>query len=181
MNALEKAGCPFERRHFSCEDCPCPSYGYFEPSQGVVVCANHVQGKAGLLETLRHELIHAYDYCTKSFAFSAIKAVSSTTSSHTTTCAMTGDQRNDIQLACSEIRAASMSGDCRWVNEFLRMNWGRSLLAPFRGQHDSCVKRRAILSLTNAHHMSSDKAEDLVDRAFPACIRDYSPFVAFPY
>ena len=101
-----------------------------------------------------HELIHAYDYCTKDF-----------------------DPKTDgPAMACTEVRAASLSGDCRWRNEFLRGHW----LAG-KGHHRECVRRRAVLSMKMHGWTEEGQAEAMVDQALPACLEDYSPFVAFPY
>lgn len=48
-----------------------------------------------------HELIHAYDYCRANLVL-----------------------ENCRHHACTEIRAASLSGDCDFFNELKRGNWG---------------------------------------------------------
>lgn len=57
---------------------------------------------------MTHELIHAYDFCRSEF-----------------------DLGGAGGRACSEVRAAHLSGDCGVLNEFMRGNWGG--LVPFKG------------------------------------------------
>lgn len=62
--------------------------------------------------TLVHELIHAYDFCRAKIDFD-----------------------NCAQHACTEVRAASLSGECGYLHELFR---GHSNIA---NGHQICVKR----------------------------------------
>ncbi|KAJ1672908.1 Mitochondrial inner membrane protease atp23, partial [Spiromyces aspiralis] len=69
------------------------------------------------------------------------------------------------------IRAASLSGDCRWLREINRGHYG------FIKQHQKCVKRRAILSiLNNPSCKSKEDAERAVNKVFNSCFTDTRPF-----
>lgn len=96
-------------------------------------------------EAILHELIHYYDWCTVKIDWNNIKHV-----------------------ACSEIRAAHLSGDCSLTNE---INRGRI------GSFKSCVRRRALLSMTlkfpNIHALELGNE---VDRVFDQCFADTAPF-----
>ena len=62
-------------------------------------------------------------------------------------------------MACSEIRAARLSGDCDLMQEVLRGNFMYSL--------EKCVKRRAKLAV---------QEKDCVDVMFSKCFNNKEPF-----
>ena len=62
------------------------------PGKGVSVCHNHIQTRTEMENLLAHELIHAYDDCTRRKM----------------------DWMDVRHHACSEVRAANLSGDCHW-------------------------------------------------------------------
>lgn len=92
--------------------------------------------------TLRHELIHAYDGCPTPIDLTDCKSV-----------------------ACSEVRAASLSGECDFLMEMRRGRFG--------GFRD-CVKRRAGLSVS-MHGFKVD-VNDCIESVFDECINNKSPF-----
>ena len=81
---------------------------------------------------------------------------------------------NCRQRACSEIRAANLSGDCRWSRELLRGNWR------VRGQHRECVERRAILSLQGCMACKDQDIGKVIKEVFEVCINDTEPFIDVP-
>jgi inner membrane protease ATP23 len=99
-------------------------------------------------DTMTHELIHAFDDCTANVNW-----------------------KNPRHVACSEIRAAALSGDCKFTREFARGNLG------FIKHFQTCVKRRAILSLEP--HAGKDAAR-LVESVWEPCFRDTCPFDEIP-
>lgn len=100
-----------------------------------------------------HELIHAYDHCR----------------------AADLDWTNCEHHACSEVRAASLSGDCHFKQEVLRGNVG------FRGQHQRCVRRRAELSVAmNPYCSAAGRAKQAVEAVFEPCFADTAPFDRIP-
>ena len=70
--------------------------------------------------TVAHELIHAYDQCRagKRMNWSDVR-----------------------QHACSEVRAANLSGDCHWVNEVMR----GKVFAGLKGHHRKARETRRIV------------------------------------
>lgn len=84
------------------------------------MCYNHLASQEEVTHALTHELIHAYDHCR----------------------AKDLDWCNCEHHACSEIRAASLSGDCNFKMELLRGHYN------IAKQHQACVKRRALLSVS---------------------------------
>ena len=113
-----------------------------------MVCANRLLGKTHMEDTLAHEMIHWWDHC----RFNV-------------------DWSNLNHHACSEIRAASLSGDCRWSRELRRHNFG------IVKQHQKCVRRRAILSVeSNPACPDHEAAVRAVDEVWDACFNDTRPF-----
>lgn len=123
-----------------------------EHDSKVVICGNHIAGDRMLVNTLCHELVHAYDHCTTYFDASDLELV-----------------------ACSEIRASALSRECYILEEMKRGNF------TIRKQFDKCVKRRAALSVSgNPFCESKEKAEEIVNSVFDICIKDTAPFERIP-
>ncbi|XP_018106187.1 mitochondrial inner membrane protease ATP23 homolog isoform X2 [Xenopus laevis] len=100
-----------------------------------------------------HELIHAFDHCR----------------AHV-------DWFNNVRhLACSEIRAANLSGDCTLANELTRFKFG------VKGHHQVCVRDRALRSILAVRNISRETAEKAVDEVFDSCFNDHEPFGRIPH
>ena len=68
----------------------------------IVLCENNISSQGHMNDTLTHELIHTLDYCRAEV-----------------------DWNNLDHLACSEIRAANLSGECFFSKEnFGRLKFG---------------------------------------------------------
>uniref|UniRef100_A0A8C1Z252 Mitochondrial inner membrane protease ATP23 n=1 Tax=Cyprinus carpio TaxID=7962 RepID=A0A8C1Z252_CYPCA len=78
-------------------------------------------------------------------------------------------------LACSEIRAVSLSGDCSFVNEISRFNFG------LKEHHQVCVRGRALCSILAVCKVSREEAELELDEVFDSCFRDPAPFGRVPH
>ena len=116
---------------------------------GIILCQNRLTSRLHTEDTLAHELIHVYDYCRFKMNWLDLK-----------------------HHACAEIRAASLSGDCRYTREFMRGFGGK-----FVKQHQECVRRRAVLSVSqNPNCKTKEDAERAVDEVFEACFADTRPF-----
>ncbi|XP_068132707.1 mitochondrial inner membrane protease ATP23 homolog isoform X4 [Hyperolius riggenbachi] len=155
MDSLERAGCTaYMDRHFSCEDCDGSVGGGFDSTTSeVVICQNTVSNQRDMDRMLTHELIHAYDHCRADVDF----------------------LRNIKHLACSEIRAANLSGDCTFANEVSRLHFG------LKQHHQACVRDRAIRSILAARNVSKEAAEKAVDEVFEPCFKDRRPFGRIPF
>lgn len=148
MKNLEKAGCKVEPEHIVCAPCEESRSGGFAPDVGILLCANKLANKRHQEDTLLHEMIHMFDQCRFKVDWS--------------------DCRHH---ACSEVRAASLSGDCRWTREIKRGFF------TFTKQHQACVKRRAILSVqANPCCQKPGEAENAVNQVFDSCFSDTRPF-----
>lgn len=100
---------------------------------------------------MSHELVHAYDDCRVAV------------------------DRNDLRhIACTEIRAANLSGDCDFSEEISRSGFRFEVA----GLQQKCVRKRTVQSLemNTATGMSREEIERVVDHVFPACYKDTSPF-----
>ncbi|OCF37940.1 mitochondrial inner membrane protease ATP23 [Kwoniella heveanensis CBS 569] len=148
LNHLRLSGCAFPSSALQCHPCPETRSGGFSPEHGILLCQNRFFSKKHMEDTLAHELLHAYDHC-------RFKV----------------DWGNLRHHACSEIRAANLSGDCRWTREVKRGFYS------FNKQHQACVKRRAILSvLANPACKTPDMAEKAVNEVWESCFKDTRPF-----
>lgn len=124
--------------------------GGFDADYGILVCANHIRNRGHLEDTLAHEMVHAYDHLRFKL-----------------------DPYDLRHAACMEIRASTLSGECRWTREFFtRGQWGLTQ------QLQECVRRRAILSVANRPACGGDmgRAESVVDQVWGSCFGDTRPF-----
>lgn len=116
----------------------------------IVLLEDMLKERDDVERALRHELIHAFD-----------------------------DARGDIEptncyhQACSEVRAARLSGDC-FVGEELK----RGRVGTVSGR--DCVIRRATLAVEN-NPLCRGYGARAVEVVLPRCYRDFEPFVAPPY
>ena len=92
LEKLEQSGCAVDKRFFRVEKCHKEVVGGFEPRKGISLCHNQIQTRTEMENMLAHELIHAYDDCTRKKM----------------------DWLDVRHHACSEVRAANLSGDCHW-------------------------------------------------------------------
>lgn len=135
--------------------CPPGIAGGFSPNiddfrdSGITICANGILSKNHLEDTLAHEMIHWWDNCRFKVDWTDLR-----------------------QHACSEIRAASLSGDCGLRRELDRAVFG------FTKQHQTCARRRAVLSIMNDESCPGGKeqAEKVVDEIWASCFKDTRPF-----
>ncbi|CUG06195.1 aminomethyltransferase, mitochondrial, putative [Bodo saltans] len=113
----------------------------------IVLRADKITSKETAERSLRHELVHAYDDA-RGFI----------------------DPQDCLHHACSEIRAARLSGDCLGLE--VKHNWTDPMSSGLQ-----CVRRRAILAVEN-NPVCKDFSERAVEKTFPKCYSDYEPFVA---
>jgi mitochondrial inner membrane protease ATP23 len=113
----------------------------------IVLRADKITSKETAERSVRHELVHAYDDA-RGFI----------------------DPQNCLHHACSEIRAARLSGDCLGLE--VKHNWTDPMSSGLQ-----CIRRRAILAVEN-NPVCKDFSERAVEKTFPKCYSDYEPFVA---
>jgi len=159
---MEAHGCHVPRQYFQCLPCssstPDPSENsaagaYFDSQQGIVICENKVD-KGYIKNSLNHELIHAFDFCRAHVS-----------------------SGNCLHVACTEIRAANLSGDCKFSREW----FVRGELGLLNKQHQRCVRRRAQLSLElHPQCKSPEASQTAIDKAWQSCFYDLAPFDSIP-
>jgi inner membrane protease ATP23 len=101
---------------------------------------------------ITHELVHAYDHCRAEV-----------------------DPQSCSHLACTEVRAANLSGDCDFMADVLRGGM-RSLT--IRGHQQKCVRRRAEVSVAVHPQCLARGAREAVDDVFEPCYADVAPFAS---
>lgn len=160
VRKVEQAGCPLAADPIVCEDVfsGAPVVGGFDPARRVVVMnpavpAAHMT-QSEWTRTITHELVHAFDHC---------RAVL--------------DPRDCRHLACTEVRAANLSGDCDFSADLAR---GGVFAAGFanagvRRHQQACVQRRAVTSVA-LHAQCAHVARDAVNDVYDACYADTAPF-----
>ncbi|GMM38713.1 putative metalloprotease [Saccharomycopsis crataegensis] len=138
------------RDNVHCDFCPdWTRAGGYHPELGILVCQNRIINKFHMEDTLSHELVHAYD-----------------------DAKFQVDWMNLRHHACSEIRASSLSGECRFWNQFKQ----GAIKNVSRG-HQECVKRRAVLSvMANPNCKDKEMAEQVVNDVWGSCFNDTRPF-----
>ncbi|TRY82711.1 hypothetical protein DNTS_018773, partial [Danionella cerebrum] len=143
-----------KNRHFSCEDCDSIVSGGFDATTSqIVLCQNNIHQQSHMNRVVIHELIHAFDHCRARV-----------------------DWFNNLRhLACSEIRAANLSGDCSFINEMFRVNSG------FKKHHQECVRWRARRSMDAVRNVSQKELDLVIDEVFDSCFKDHAPFDRIPH
>ena len=158
LRKLDGRGCALGAQPVVCEDvfAGAPAIGAYDASRKVVVMnpgvperfLNQHQWSRGI----SHELIHAWDDCRVHMS-----------------------QSDPRHMACTEIRAANLSGDCDFSDEFRR----GGVRFQIRGVQQACVRKRTLQSLkmhTACEGMTLPDIEAVIDSVFPACYKDTSPF-----
>lgn len=118
----------------------------------IFLCQQHLRNETHAHQSMVHELIHAIDMCRTKM----------------------DPLNNCVHMACTEIRAENLSGECDWLREV-----GAGRVKSFAKHGQVCVKRRAALSL-KANPNCADKADEYVNAAFDRCFRDTFPFDRHP-
>ncbi|XP_068611441.1 mitochondrial inner membrane protease ATP23 homolog [Brachionichthys hirsutus] len=155
LSAMKSSGCQaFPDRHFSCEDCDGKVSGGFDAaSSQIVLCQNSIHRQAHMTQVVTHELVHAFDHCRAKV-----------------------DWFNSFRhLACSEIRAANLSGECSFQNEMGRLNFG------VKAHHQECVRGCALRSILAVRNISREEATKILDEVFDTCFNDHAPFGRIPH
>jgi len=116
----------------------------------IYICEQYMENELHTHKTLAHELIHAIDACRTNM----------------------DPLHNCLHMACTEIRAENLSGECSFFKELPRME-------RYAGHGQQCVRRRAILSV-RANPKCTARAEDYVDAAMKRCFEDTYPFKDHP-
>jgi inner membrane protease ATP23 len=131
----------------------------------IYVCQQYMRNELHAHKTLVHELIHAVDQCRTQL----------------------DPLHNCLHVACTEVRAENLSGECSFWTELPRMIQGSGSSdgttggrgGKFAGHGRECVRRRAILSVRGNPHCSAN-ADRYVDAVLERCFADVFPFDRHP-
>ena len=138
-----------------------------EEGISILLCANRLQDEDEVRSTILHELLHAVDWCRGG---SPAYASNQTASGRM--------DFSDLRAhACSEVRAASLSGDCSMIQEWQRRNISILDPASFFSFKELCVKRRSAISLSmNPKCQDRGTAKAVVEEVYDQCVKDRHPF-----
>lgn len=164
LSKMRALGCSAASAPVECEDVfdGAPVLGGYDSARGRVVmnprapASALVQGE--VTRAIAHEFVHAYDFCRAEV-----------------------EPSNCAHIACTEVRAANLSGDCDFTVEARRMPV-RLASGGVAGRQQACVRRRAELSVAMhaACGAGADGAADAAARAVAAvwapCYADTAPF-----
>ncbi|SLM39408.1 mitochondrial inner membrane protease atp23 [Lasallia pustulata] len=147
---INQLGGDIHSGNIRCRRCVTRQTGGFDPNYGIQICANELRNRGHLEDTMAHEMVHAYDHLRFKL-----------------------DWRDNLRhAACAEIRASSLSGECRWSREFFTR--GQLKLTQ---QHQECVRRRAILSVAGRPSCKDHvQAAQAVNEVWESCFADTRPF-----
>ena len=147
---IKNLGGDINENNIHCRRCTVRSSGGFDPHFGIRLCANEMRNRGHVEDTMAHEMVHAWDH----LRFKV-------------------DWQNNLRhVACSEIRASSLSGECRFLREFhTRGQW------KVTQQHQECVRRRAALSVMARPGCEGEEhAKKVVNEVWESCFVDTRPF-----
>lgn len=124
------------------------------------IIAKHLTNSSNDTSELRgqlaHDLILEYDRCRAHF-----------------------NDLNIRHLACSQIRAFNLSGECRWIRELMKCNTG--LFTGYIMHQKECVKREtknkllAQLNSEGKNAWSESEVDTAIERVFMRCYMDTEP------
>lgn len=153
LNALSAMKAPVD---LICVRCPADAQhraGYSPKHNKVWMCANKFWNPFEFRRVLTHELVHAFDF--------ARARIDPTSCPH---------------MACTEIRAWSLSGECD-----LWTKWFSFLGEDMVNRKQRCVRDGALASL-----LDNDRCHDVyvargaIEEVWAPCWRDYWPFTTTP-
>lgn len=146
---VAKLGANMNSRNIHCRMCTQDQSGGFHIDHGILLCANKFRNQGHQEDTMAHELVHAWDHLKFKVEYENLR-----------------------HQACLEIRASTLSGECRFTREFFTRNQWR-----ITEQLQNCVRRRATLSLMARPNVKDDvHAAKIVNEVWDSCFYDTRPF-----
>lgn len=113
LKHLKLSGCEAKPSTIQCVPCGLTHAGGFIPEPGVIqMCAGNFLSKKHMEATLAHELIHMYDHCKFNVDWQNLR--------HHACSEVTANWLLFTVVNLSQIRANSLSGDCRFTRELRR-------------------------------------------------------------
>ena len=146
---VAKVGGDLNDKNILCRMCTNDQSGGFDVNYGILLCANKFRNRGHQEDTMAHEMVHAWDH----LKFKV-------------------EPTNLRHQACLEIRASTLSGECRFSREFFTKNQWR-----ITEQLQHCVRRRATLSMMARPGVKDDAhATRIVNDVWDSCFNDTRPF-----
>ncbi|KAF1980165.1 mitochondrial inner membrane protease ATP23 [Bimuria novae-zelandiae CBS 107.79] len=144
-----KLGGDLNAKNIHCRMCTAEQSGGFHIDHGIMLCANKFRNRGHQEDTMAHEMVHAWDHLKWKV-----------------------EDNNLRHQACLEIRASTLSGECRFSREFFTKNQWR-----ITEQLQNCVRRRATLSMMARPGVKNDvHAAKIVNEVWESCFNDTRPF-----
>ncbi|KAF2113476.1 mitochondrial inner membrane protease ATP23 [Lophiotrema nucula] len=144
-----KLGGDLNEKNIHCRMCTKEQSGGFHIDHGILLCANKFRNQGHQEDTMAHEMVHAWDHLKWKVEPDNLK-----------------------HQACLEIRASTLSGECRFTREFFTRNQWK-----ITEQLQNCVRRRATLSLMARPGVKDDvHAAKIVNEVWESCFKDNRPF-----
>ena len=148
LNSLSAMNAPVDLISIQCPQDAAFKAGFSPKHNKVWMCANLIHNPFQYRRLLAHELVHAFD-----FARAKVDA-------------------NNLQhVACSEVRAYTLSGECDLWTKFFQYAADDWLGTKMFSRKQQCVRDGALRSMGG-----SDGAREAVDQVFSRCFRDHWPF-----
>ncbi|KAJ4400274.1 Mitochondrial inner membrane protease atp23 [Didymella pomorum] len=144
-----KLGGDLNKDNILCRMCTSEQSGGFSLNHGILLCANKFRNRGHQEDTMAHEMVHAWDHLKWKV-----------------------EADNLRHQACLEIRASTLSGECRFTREFFTRNqWS------ITEQLQACVRRRAELSMQARPQIKDEAhAKKIVNEVWDSCFNDTRPF-----
>lgn len=171
---IRQLGGDLHSHNIYCRRCPTRRYGGFDHTLGILICANEVKDQGRLEDTMAHEMVHAYDHLRFNVDWrdnlrhaACSEVIFSPVAPMVPCLGIRPSWANYLQ-----IRASSLSGECRWAREFFqRSQW------KLTQQHQACVRRRAVLSVMARPNCKDEPhAQQVVNEVWDSCFKDTRPF-----
>ncbi len=148
LNALSAMNAPVDLVTVQCP-ADAPFKAGFSPKHNKIwLCANLIHNPFMHRRLLAHELVHAFD-------FARAKV----------------DPSQPSHVACTEIRAYTLSGECDLWTKFFQYAADDWLGTKMFSRKQQCVKDGALRSMGG-----TQEAKSAIDDVFPRCFRDHWPF-----
>lgn len=146
---VAKLGGDLNNNNILCRMCTNEQSGGFSLDHGILLCANKFRNRGHQEDTMAHEMVHAWDHLKWKV-----------------------EADNLRHQACLEIRASTLSGECRFMREFFTKNQWR-----ITEQLQHCVRRRATLSMLARPGIKDEEhAGKVVNEVWDSCFKDTRPF-----
>lgn len=169
---VQKLGGDIGPHNVRCRRCTTAQGGGIDQDYGVLICANHMRNRGHVEDTLAHEMVHAYDYLRFKVDRWNLRHQACTEVCWVLVRNGFWGQQANSPCPLLQIRASTLSGECRFTREFFTRNqWHLT------SQLQDCVRRRATLSLMARPGVKDDvHAARLVNEVWDNCFVDTRPF-----